>query len=463
MSLESKNILVIGLAKTGISTIKFLHGKKANVIVNDIKKKEDLKEILSELDYLENIKFVLGEHLSGVSGIDLVVVSPGVPLDIPFILDIKDKGIEIIGEVELAYRILKSSSEMPTIIGITGTNGKTTTTSLTGELFKNAKKDTHIVGNIGNPLIDIVDKTTKESFMVSELSSFQLESIKDFTPKISVVLNVTPDHLNRHHSMENYIEAKSRIFANQKENDISIFNYDDNTTRELANKSNAISYFFSSNTNLSSVNKNGIYVDSEGYITLNISQEIRLMHKSEISLPGVHNLQNSLATALIAYSLGIDLDIIKNTLSSFRGVEHRQEFVKDIDGVRYVNDSKATNPDSTIKAINSYDRPLILIAGGMDKKNDFSELINEAKDKVKALVVLGETASELQKQARLCGFEHLVVRVYSMKDAVSVARKVSKDGDIVLLSPACASWDMYKNFEERGNEFKKYVLELDSK
>lgn len=463
MSLENKNILVIGLAKTGISTIKFLHGKKANVIVNDIKKKEDLKEILSELDCLENIKFVLGEHLSDVSGIDLVIVSPGVPLDIPFILDIKDKGIEIIGEVELAYRILKSNSKMPTIIGITGTNGKTTTTSLTGELFKNAKKDTYIVGNIGNPLIDIVDKTTEESFMVSELSSFQLESIKNFTPNISVVLNVTPDHLNRHHSMENYIEAKSRIFANQKGSDISIFNYDDNTTRELANKSNALSYFFSSNTDLSSINKNGIYVDNEGYITLNISQKIRLMHKSEISLPGVHNLQNSLASALIAYSLGIDLSTIKNTLSSFRGVEHRQEFVRDINGVRYVNDSKATNPDSTIKAINSYDRPLILIAGGMDKKNDFSELINEAKDKVKALVVLGETASELQKQARLSGFEHLVVKVYSMKDAVSVATKVSKNGDIVLLSPACASWDMYKNFEERGDEFKKYVLELDSK
>lgn len=463
MDLNNKNVLVIGLAKTGISTIKYLHSQNANVIVNDIKKEEELKDILVELNQLENVKFVLGKHIEDLANIDLAVVSPGVPLDIPFILNIKNNNIELIGEVELAYRAFSSTSNKPLLASITGTNGKTTTTSLTGELFKNAKKDTYIVGNIGNPIIDTVDSVTNESYMVSELSSFQLESISTFRPNVSAILNITEDHLNRHHTMENYIEAKARVFMNQENNDITILNYDDITTRELVNKTKATVYLFSTNCNLDSLNLKGAYIDDEGYIVINVNKSFRLMHKSEVSLPGIHNLQNCLASALIAYSFNIETSIITHTLSTFKGVEHRQEFVKDLNNVRYVNDSKGTNPDSTIKAINSYERPIVLIAGGKDKKSDFRDLIEVAKGRVKAIVLLGETSEIIQKQARLCGFEGLMIRVNTMKDAVVVSNKISKEGDVVLLSPACASWDMYNNFEERGNEFKQCVLELESK
>ena len=460
MELKNKTILVIGLAKTGISTLKYLYKSQSNIIVNDIKQESDLKEILEELKELSNIQFILGKHISDISNIDLVVVSPGVPLDLPFIKKIKESNIEIIGEVELAYRALSTNKNMPRIIGITGTNGKTTTTSLTGELFKNAKKDTYIVGNIGNPVIDIVESVNQESFVVSELSSFQLESINSFNPRISAVLNITPDHLNRHHTMENYIDAKAKIFSNQEKNDITILNYDDLTTRNLNQKSNGTVYYFSTNENLSLENIKGAYVDSDGHIIINIDEEVKLMHKNELSLPGIHNLQNSLATALIGYTSNIDIEIIKTTLSTFGGVEHRQEFVRELNGVKYINDSKATNPDSTIKALNSYDNSIILIAGGMDKNNDFKELATEICKNTKGLIVFGETASEIQKQARLSGYNKIISKVKNLEEAVKLASRLSTQGDIVLLSPACASWDMYKNFEERGNEFKELVNKL---
>lgn len=460
MDLNNKNILVIGLAKTGISTLKFLNKLKANLIVNDIKKESGLSEIIEELKDLNNLKFVLGEHISDISNIDLVVVSPGVPLDLPFINKIREANIEIIGDVELAYREMLNRDNLPTIISITGTNGKTTTTSLTGEVFKNAMKDTHIVGNIGNPIVDTVEKVNKDSYMISELSSFQLESIADFNSNISVILNVTPDHLNRHHTMENYIEAKSRIFMNQSNKNFTILNYDDLTTRNLSTKTEGSCYYFSTEHNLSELNKKGAYVDLDGFIIINIDNPIKLMHKSELSLPGVHNLQNSLATALIAYLSKIHMETIKLTLSTFGGVEHRQEFVRNINGVKYINDSKATNPDSTIKALNSYDNSIILIAGGMDKKNDFKELSIEICKNTKGLIVFGETASEIQKQARLSGYNKIISKVKNLEEAVKLASRLSTQGDIVLLSPACASWDMYKNFEERGNEFKELVNNL---
>lgn len=461
MNLKNKNVLVIGLAKTGISTLKFLNKNNANIIVNDIKNEDELKEVLDEIRDLNNIKIVLGEHILDVSNIDLAIVSPGVPLDLPFIQNIKNNNIDIIGEVELGYRMFSNKS--PKLVGITGTNGKTTTTSLTGELFKNASKDTHIVGNIGNPVIDIVENVSEESFIIAELSSFQLESINTFKPNISVILNLTPDHLNRHHTMENYIDAKSRIFLNQSKNDVTILNYDDSITRELSKSSNASLYYFSAYEDLSLLNLKGAYVDCDGYINLFIDEKVKLMHKSELSLPGVHNLQNSLATALIGYISNISLDIIKETLSTFAGVEHRQEFVTEINGTRYVNDSKATNPDSTIKALSSYNTPVILIAGGMDKKNDFSEMMDEVLKNTKVLIVMGETASDIQRCARLKGFEKIIIKVHRMEDAVRNAYRLSNPGDTVLLSPACASWDMYKNFEERGNEFKECVLNIKQK
>ena len=460
IELKNKNVLVIGLAKTGISTLKFLHKLNANIIVNDIKIEDDLKDILNELKDLSGIKYVLGKHIEEINSIDLAIISPGVPSDLPFVLELKNRNIEVIGEVELAYRAFVSKNNVPTIVGITGTNGKTTTTSLTGELFKNANKDTYIVGNIGNPIIGTVESASKESYLISELSSFQLESVVTFNPNISLILNITPDHLNRHHTIENYIDAKSNVFKNQKANDVTILNFDDLAVKELESKTNGTVYYLSVESNLSEINKKGIYVDSEGSIVININEKLILMNKNELSLPGVHNLQNSLATALIGYLSNIDIETIKMTLSTFKGVAHRQEFVRNVNGVKYINDSKATNPDSTIKALNSYNTPIILIAGGMDKKSNFKELAEEIVKNTKALVVFGETASVILREVQLQGYENLISKVRNLEEAVDIASKLSNEGDIVLLSPACASWDMYKNFEERGNEFKNLVNNL---
>ena len=288
----------------------------------------------------------------------------------------------------------------------------------------------------------------------------QLESVKEFNPHISLILNITPDHLNRHHTIENYIGAKANIFKNQTNNDITILNFDDSSVKELNENTNGTVYYISTEEKLSDINEKGAYVNEDGNIVINIDSETILMHKSDLSLPGVHNLENSLATALIGYLSGLDLNIIKHTLSTFKGVAHRQEFVRNLNGVKYVNDSKATNPDSTIKALNSYDNPIILIAGGMDKKSDFTELSLEIIKNTKGLVVFGETASDIQKSVRTAGYECIVSEVSTLAEAVKTAYKLSKPNDIVLLSPACASWDMYKNFEERGNEFKDLVNNL---
>lgn len=443
-----KNVLLIGLAKTGVSTIKYLSKMGSNVVVNDIKTKEDLKEILEDLKEIENIEYILGKHIENVENIDLVVVSPGVPLDLPFIKNIKEK-VEIIGEVELSYRL----SSLPKIIGITGTNGKTTTTSLVSSIFKEAKEDVFTVGNIGNPVIDTVDVATKESVLVTELSSFQLESIDTYKPHISAILNFSEDHLNRHHTMEEYIKAKCNIYKNQDENDYLILNYDDILVRNLRDTKAKKIYF-----SCDSILEKGVYLDENEDIIINIDKKINLMNKNELKIKGKHNVQNAMAGIAISYIYGIDVSIIKNALKNFSGVEHRQELVKNINGITFINDSKATNPDSSIKAINSYEN-IILIAGGMDKENDFENLLENAKGRVKSLVLLGETAQKIKDLALKKGFDDVNI-VANMKEAVSMSYEKANEGDIVLLSPACASWDMYKSFEVRGRDFKENVNSL---
>ena len=443
-----KNVLLIGLAKTGVSTIKYLSKMASNVVVNDIKTKEDLKEILEDLKEIENIEYILGKHIENVENIDLVVVSPGVPLDLPFIKNIKEK-VEIIGEVELSYRL----SNLPKIIGITGTNGKTTTTSLVSSIFKEAKEDVFTVGNIGNPVIDTVDVATKESVLVTELSSFQLESIDTYKPHISAILNFSEDHLNRHHTMEEYIKAKCNIYKNQDENDYLILNYDDILVRNLRD-TKAKKIYFSCDSRL----EKGVYLDENEDIIINIDKKINLMNKNELKIKGKHNVQNAMAGIAISYIYGIDVSIIKNALKNFSGVEHRQELVKNINGITFINDSKATNPDSSIKAINSYEN-IILIAGGMDKENDFENLLENAKGRVKSLVLLGETSQKIKDLALKKGFDDVNI-VANMKEAVSMSYEKANEGDIVLLSPACASWDMYKSFEVRGRDFKENVNSL---
>lgn len=451
MNLKNKNILLVGLAKTGISTIKHLNKLGAKVVVNDIKDKDKLKGILDELSDLNNVEYILGYHPENVDDIDMAVVSPGVPLDLPFILKLKSKNIEIIGEVELAYRL----SQNPMFIGITGTNGKTTTTSLVGEIFKKANIDTYIVGNIGNPVIDTVDTANENSVLVTELSSFQLESIDTFKPHVSAILNFTEDHLNRHHTMEAYMEAKARIFKNQDEKDFCILNYDNKDVKSLSDNVKAKKIFFSRKKSLDC----GIYLDEDNNIIINIDKKIKLLNKDELSLPGNHNLENCMAAAAIAYVSNIDIDVIREVLKTFAGVEHRQEFVRNLNGIMFVNDSKATNPDSSIKAIESYNRPIVLIAGGMDKQSSFDEFLDAAKENVYALVLLGETAQRIKECAQNKGFDNITV-VKDMKEAVNASYQIAKGGDVVLLSPACASWDMYKSFEVRGIDFKDNVHNL---
>ena len=450
MELKGKKVLLVGLAKTGISTIKCLAKYGADITVNDIKTEDQLEEIIAEIKDIDGIKYILGHHPENISDIDMVVVSPGVPLDLPFIKKVIEENKELIGEVELAYQLAKK----PYFVGITGTNGKTTTTSLTGEIFEKAGKETYIVGNIGNPVIDAVQAANEGASFVTELSSFQLESIKDFRPSVSAVLNITEDHMNRHHTMENYIDAKARVFMNQDKENFCVLNYDDELTRALAEKCNANVVFFSRLEKL----EKGVYVEN-GDIIIDINEKINLMKVCELSLPGGHNLENCMAAAAMAYVSGIDIEVIREVLKTFKAVEHRLEFVKEVEGVKYVNDSKGTNPDSTIKAVQAYENPIILIAGGYDKGSTYDELLEIAKKNVKTLVLLGQTADKIEEAARRIGFTD-IHRVEDMKEAVKTCRDIAKEGDIVLLSPACASWGMYKNFEVRGKDFKDNVNSL---
>jgi len=451
MDLADKKILLVGLAKTGVSVIKCLDKLGAHVVVNDVKTKEDLKDILKELDSLKNVEYILGSHPERIENIDMVVVSPGVPLDLPFIQKLYKLNKEIIGEVELAYRLSKE----PTFIGITGTNGKTTTTTLVGEIFKKANKDTYVSGNIGSPVIDTVEKAVRDSYVVTELSSFQLESTKEFRPRVSAVLNITEDHLNRHKTMENYITAKSKIYTNQTKDDFCILNYDDEYTRNLEKDCAAKVIFFSHKEKISG----GVYLDENNNIIIDIDEKIILLNKDEISLPGIHNLENCMAAIAMAYVCGIEVEVIRDTVKTFGGVEHRQEFVKTLNGVNYINDSKGTNPDSSIKALESYKNPIVLIAGGMDKGSSFDEMLEVAKANVKAIILMGETANKIEKSAKNKGINDTYI-VNDMEEAVRISHQISKEGDIVLLSPACASWGMYENFEVRGQDFKDNVHNL---
>ncbi|OPJ56855.1 UDP-N-acetylmuramoyl-L-alanine--D-glutamate ligase [Alkalithermobacter paradoxus] len=449
MNLKGKKVLLVGLAKTGISMIKKLNEMDSEIIVNDIKKETELQNIINELKGY-NVKYILGKHLETTAGIDLAVVSPGVPLDIPFIQKLKQDGVEVIGEIEFSYRLSNSI-----FIGITGTNGKTTTTTLVGEIFKASHQDTYIVGNIGNPVIDVVNIANENSVLVTELSSFQLESIEHFRPKVSAILNITEDHLNRHKTMENYIDAKSRIFENQTQEDFVILNYDCPLTRNLSSRCKSKVIFFSRKEEL----KEGVFVKDENIVIRFDGKDTTLMNKDELSLPGNHNLENALAAVAITTTMNVNLDTIRNILRTFKGVEHRLEFVREINNVKFINDSKGTNPDASIKAIQSYNKPIILIAGGMDKNSDFREFIRSFDGKVKALVLLGETAEKIEKTAQDEGFDNSY-KVNNMKEAVNKAFDISQSGDIVLLSPACASWDMYESYEARGADFKNCVFSL---
>lgn len=448
--IKDKNVLVVGLATSGIPTVNTLFKLGAKVTVNDKKTAEELEEVTRRLD-MDKIDCMFGKHPTDISQFDVIVLSPGVPTDLPFIKKAREMNILTMGELELAYRLCQGK-----FIAITGTNGKTTTTTLTGEIFKNAGQKTYVVGNIGTAAVSKALEADKETMMVTEVSSFQLESIIDFQPIIAAILNITPDHLNRHKTMENYIAAKANIFKNQNANHVLILNADDETTYKLAElaKSNIIP--FSKKQKL----EKGVYVVDNHIVVKEENQEPRVICDVDaLKIPGSHNLENALAATAIAHWAGIEDRIITDTLKSFMGVEHRIEFVDEIEGVRYVNDSKGTNPDASMKAIEAIKAPIVLIAGGMDKGSDFYEFIRAFNGKVKHMVLIGETAAKIKETAKKIGF-HQVTIVETMEEAVEQSAKISLPGDTVLLSPACASWDMYPSFEVRGNHFKGCVEKL---
>ena len=449
MDLSDKKILVVGLGKSGDGLLAFLDERALKISAFD--SNEELKEIYCNKNY-RNVEFYIGQNPTGNEDADLVVLSPGIPLDLKFIEEFRNRDIKIVGEVELAYNFAKGK-----FVSITGTNGKTTTTTLVGEFFKNANYDTRVVGNIGNPIISEVESSTENTIFVSELSSFQLETIEKFNSKTSTIINITPDHLNRHKTMENYAEIKSRIFKNQSNDDFAIINLDDKTSLELSEKI------------LSKKIYTTIKGDKEAYrplvtiegedIVLKNEKVNKIAPLSSILLKGSHNLENVLIAVAIAKSCDIDDKIIQKTLREFKGVEHRLEPVRTLRGVTFVNDSKGTNPDASIKAIEAINENILLIAGGFDKNSSFDEFVKLFDSRVKKVFLLGETKYKLAATLEKFHFKNYML-VSDMKEAVNSAFKEAQKGDTVLLSPACASWDMYPCYEERGKHFKKLVEEL---
>ncbi len=450
---SGQRVLVVGLAKSGIPAVKALKSQGAYVILHDAKPIEQFTELLEQLAGLYD-ETSIGHLPENTGTLDCIVLSPGVPTDLPFTQEARNAGVRIIGELELGYLLAKGH-----FYGITGTNGKTTTTALTGEIFKAGKKETYVVGNIGLPVVQVAAESSEDACFITEVSSFQLETIEQFKCDIAAILNLTPDHLNRHKTMENYIDAKCRIFENNDANSILILNYDNPLTREISKrefKGQVIGF-----SRLEKLDK-GVYVDAGKIVVhdFRIDQVVTIMNVEDIFIPGSHNLENVLAAVAISYYAGISTEIIAQSIKAFKGIEHRVEFVKILNGVTYFNDSKGTNPDSSIKAVEAMKQPTYLIAGGMDKGSTFDELIDVFGTTVKHMVVFGETADLLMKTAHAHNFL-AVTRVNNLEEAVNLCYQMAKSGETVLLSPACASWDMYPSFEVRGDHFKACVNALE--
>lgn len=450
MEVRGKRVLVIGIARSGIAVAKFLKEKGAEVILSDIKSRKEIGDIIDDLEK-SGFSLVLGQHPSiSKEEVAFIVVSPGVPLQIEPIKKAREEGIQVFSEIEIAYQYAKAP-----IVAITGTNGKTTTTSLVGELFKNNGFKTLVGGNIGNPLIAEIEDYLEKDVIVAEVSSFQLETIEDFLPKVSVILNITPDHLDRHGTIENYTEAKANIFLNQQDREFTILNFDDPRVADLAKKTKASVIFFSRKHIL----EEGVYVNEGSIWSALKGKKQVICSVNEVKIPGSHNLENSLAAVAVGVAFGLSVEVIAKTLKTFPGVNHRLEFVAEVNGIRFINDSKGTNPDASIKALEAYVEPIVLIAGGRNKGSDFGEFATKIKEKVKELVLIGESAPEIKSAAEKVGFGN-IHSVTSYPEAVKKAYELANKGEVVLLSPACASWDMFNNYEERGDLFKQVVRDL---
>ncbi|MDD2979801.1 MAG: UDP-N-acetylmuramoyl-L-alanine--D-glutamate ligase [Hespellia sp.] len=448
MELSGKKVLVFGSGISGIAASKMLQTIGADVILYDGNEKLDAEKIQEQIGGAVTV--ILGELSETImDSLALMVISPGVPTDLPVVNRIREKQIPIWGEIELAYVYGKGD-----VLAITGTNGKTTTTALLGEIMKNYKESTYVVGNIGNPYTSVALEMTDDTVVVAEMSSFQLETIDTFRPKVSAILNFTPDHLNRHHTMEAYMEAKKNIARNQTAENTCVLNYEDPETRAFGEKVKASVLYFSSQRKL----KKGIYLEN-GNIIYNVGTEELICNVDELQLLGTHNYENVMAAVAMAAAYGTPLDVIRDTIKVFGGVEHRIEFVTEKNGVAYYNDSKGTNPDAAIKGIQAMNRPTWLIGGGYDKDSAYDEWIEAFDGKVKKLVLLGATREKIAETAKAHGFMDIVM-ADTFDEAVDICARGAVPGDAVLLSPACASWGMFKNFEERGDKFKELVQNL---
>ncbi|MDR1245821.1 MAG: UDP-N-acetylmuramoyl-L-alanine--D-glutamate ligase [Clostridiales Family XIII bacterium] len=447
--LKEKRLLIVGLGKSGLAAARVLTALGAMIWGYDAK---DIGALGAETAALFGERLYAGGAAPDTDDIfDVLVMSPGVPPDLPFILAARETGAEIIGETELAFRLGGGR-----YIAITGTNGKTTTTTLIGEIFKNSGKKTEVVGNIGVPAITAaLAAAESETFMVAELSSFQLETVRDFRPMVSVLLNITPDHMDRHKSMENYTETKARVFMNQRDGDFFVVNRDDGAAWDLALSGGCKAAIipFSRRRMLDF----GVFV-ADGRIVLRgaFPESIDVCGTDELLIPGAHNLENALAATAASWVAGIPVADIARSLRAFAGVEHRLELADVIDGVRFVNDSKGTNPDSSAKALDATAPGIFLIAGGYDKHADFTSFIDSFGGKVRRLLLMGATAEKIKAAAFARGFDDVTLCA-DMETCVETGFRSAGAGDTVLLSPACASWDMYSCFEERGEHFKRCV------
>ena len=448
---QKEKVLVLGAGISGINAGKLLTEVGRPVILYDGNKEKTEAELREQLGNPSDLTIVLGELTDEVlAQAGLCVISPGIPTDADFVMQVRTAGIPVWSEIELAYHYAKGR-----LIAITGTNGKTTTTALTGKICADYAESVFVVGNIGNAYTKEALKTKEESITVAEVSSFQLENIVNFHPQVSAVLNITPDHLNRHKTMECYTNVKLSIAKNQSPEDVVILNYEDDRLRAAAPEMMPRVLFFSSAREL----PEGAYLKGEEIFLALDGTVTRVCSIQDLNLLGRHNYENVMAAVLMAVSIGIPMDSIRHSLSEFRAVEHRIEFVEEKNGVAYYNDSKGTNVDAAIQAIRAMIRPTVLLGGGYDKGVEFDEWIQAFDGKVKQLILMGATARQIADTAAKYGVENIVF-VDSMEEAVQTAAKTAEPGDAVLLSPACASWGMFPNYEVRGRVFKELVHAL---
>ncbi len=445
MNLADKNVLVIGAARSGIAAAKVAKQFGAVVTLSDAKENLDVQ--------ISGVTIRLGKQTDELlRGVDLIIVSPAVPLKIPLLKSAASQGIPIISEVELAFELAQSP-----ICAVTGTNGKTTTVTLLGLLLATAFDKVGVGGNIGVPLCEVALEVGAGGCIAAEISSYQMEATKNFRPHISAILNVTPDHLKRHGSMEVYRRMKEKIFSQQTAEDFLVLNYDDALTRDMINRAACKVVYFSRQRELAE----GAFVQNNRLVIKFGGTRHELCTVDELGIKGGHNVENALAASMMAFLAGATVDGICDVLKTFQGVEHRIEFVRELGGVKYYNDSKATNTDSAIKALETFAEHIILIAGGDDKGTDLSDFLKLVKERVDCMILVGDAAARFKSCALASGYpaEKILEAGYSMQRAVELAREIARPPQVVLLSPACASFDMYSDFEERGRDFKRIINE----